>query len=141
MRFKAGRGIGCCSMRRCCWMPPAKGLPSAAASPPLGVRLSPGRPTPNWRNWRRLREPGLRRRSAFPREEEVRTMKHLRQLEDQSVYILREAYKHFNHLAMLWSMGKDSTVRWWLARKAFFGHVPFPLLHVDTSSQLHAIID
>ena len=54
-------------------------------------------------------------------------MKHLRQLEDQSVYILREAYKHFNHLAMLWSMGKDSTVLLWLARKAFLGHVPFPL--------------
>ena len=48
-------------------------------------------------------------------------MKHLRQLEDQSVYILREAYKHFNHLAMLWSMGKDSTVLLWLARKAFLG--------------------
>ena len=63
-------------------------------------------------------------------------MKHLRQLEDQSVYILREAYKHFNNLAMLWSMGKDSTVLLWLARKAFFGHVPFPLLHVDTSYKI-----
>ena len=48
-------------------------------------------------------------------------MRHLRQLEDQSVYILREAYKHFDNLAMLWSMGKDSTVLLWLARKAFFG--------------------
>ncbi len=37
-------------------------------------------------------------------------MQHLRALEDQSVYILREAYKHFDNLAMLWSMGKDSTV-------------------------------
>ncbi len=43
-------------------------------------------------------------------------MNHLRQLEDQSVYILREAYKHFDDLAMLWSMGKDSTVLLWLAR-------------------------
>ena len=51
-------------------------------------------------------------------------MRHIRQLEDQSVYILREAYKHFDHLGMLWSMGKDSTVLLWLARKAFFGHVP-----------------
>jgi sulfate adenylyltransferase subunit 2 len=67
-------------------------------------------------------------------------MKHLRQLEDQSVYILREAYKHFNHLAMLWSMGKDSTVLLWLARKAFFGHVPFPLLHVDTSYKIPAMM-
>ena len=52
-------------------------------------------------------------------------MQHLRALEDQSVYILREAYKHFRDLAMLWSMGKDSTVLLWLARKAFFGHVPW----------------
>src|SRR6476660_4922663 len=68
-------------------------------------------------------------------------MNHLRQLEDQSVYILREAYKHFDHLAMLWSMGKDSTVLLWLARKAFFGHVPFPLLHVDTSYKIPAMIE
>ena len=68
-------------------------------------------------------------------------MQHLRQLEDQSVYILREAYKHFDNLAMLWSMGKDSTVLLWLARKAFFGHVPFPLLHVDTSYKIPAMIE
>ena len=68
-------------------------------------------------------------------------MKHLRQFEDQSVYILREAYKHFDNLAMLWSMGKDSTVLLWLARKAFFGHVPFPLLHVDTSYKIPAMIE
>ena len=68
-------------------------------------------------------------------------MKHLRQLEDQSVYVLREAYKHFDNLAMLWSMGKDSTVLLWLARKAFFGHVPFPLLHVDTSYKIPAMIE
>lgn len=59
-------------------------------------------------------------------------MNHLRQLEDQSVYILREAYNHFDRLAMLWSMGKDSTVLLWLTRKAFFGHVQFPLIHIDT---------
>jgi len=53
-------------------------------------------------------------------------MKHLRALEDQSVYILREAYKNFDDLAMLWSMGKDSMVLLWLARKVFFWHVPFP---------------
>jgi 3''-phosphoadenosine 5''-phosphosulfate sulfotransferase (PAPS reductase)/FAD synthetase and related enzymes len=68
-------------------------------------------------------------------------VQHLRQLEDQSVYILREAYKHFDNLAMLWSMGKDSTVLLWLARKAFFGHVPFPLLHVDTSYKIPAMIE
>ena len=42
---------------------------------------------------------------------------------------------------MLWSMGKDSTVLLWLARKAFFGHVPFPLLHVDTSYKIPAMIE
>jgi sulfate adenylyltransferase subunit 2 len=68
-------------------------------------------------------------------------VQHLRQLEDQSVYILREAYKHFDNLGMLWSMGKDSTVLLWLARKAFFGHVPFPLLHVDTSYKIPAMIE
>ena len=52
-------------------------------------------------------------------------MKHLRQLEDQSVYILREAYKHFDNLAMLWSMGKDSTVLLWLA-KSLFRPCPVP---------------
>jgi sulfate adenylyltransferase subunit 2 len=66
---------------------------------------------------------------------------HLQALEDQSVYILREAYKHFDNLAMLWSMGKDSTVLLWLARKAFFGHVPFPLVHVDTSYKIPAMIE
>lgn len=68
-------------------------------------------------------------------------MKHLRQLEDQSVFILREAYKHFDNLAMLWSMGKDSTVLLWLARKAFFGHVPFPLIHIDTSFKIPEMIE
>ena len=67
--------------------------------------------------------------------------KHLRALEDQSVYILREAYKHFDNLCMLWSMGKDSTVLLWLARKAFFGHVPFPLVHIDTSYKIPAMIE
>src|SRR5215468_8899459 len=67
--------------------------------------------------------------------------RHLRELEDQSVYIFREAYKHFDDLCMLWSMGKDSTVLLWLARKAFFGHVPFPLVHVDTSYKIPAMIE
>ncbi len=67
-------------------------------------------------------------------------MDHLQQLEDQSVYILREAYKHFKSLCMLWSIGKDSTVLLWLARKAFFGHVPFPLVHIDTSYKIPEMI-
>lgn len=58
---------------------------------------------------------------------------HLDGLEDQSIFVLREAYRKFQNLALLWSIGKDSTVLLWLARKAFFGRVPFPLIHIDTS--------
>jgi len=65
---------------------------------------------------------------------------HLDQLEDQSIYILREAYRHFDSLCMLWSIGKDSTVMLWLTRKAFFGHVPFPLVHIDTSYKIPSMI-
>jgi len=67
-------------------------------------------------------------------------MDSLDQLEQQSVYILREAFRHFERLCMLWSIGKDSTVLLWLARKAFFGHVPFPLVHIDTSYKLPEMI-
>lgn len=67
-------------------------------------------------------------------------MDHLDKLEAQSVYIFREAYKDFKQLCMLWSIGKDSTVLLWLARKAFFGHVPFPLVHIDTSFKIPEMI-
>ena len=65
---------------------------------------------------------------------------HLDRLEAQSVYILREAYASFRSLCMLWSIGKDSTVMLWLARKAFYGHVPFPLVHIDTSYKIPEMI-
>src|SRR5689334_20816072 len=64
------------------------------------------------------------------------SMDHLDELENRSVHILREAYASFKNLGMLWSIGKDSTVLLWLARKAFFGHVPFPLIHIDTSFKI-----
>jgi sulfate adenylyltransferase subunit 2 len=67
-------------------------------------------------------------------------MTHLDQLEHRSVHVLREAYAAFKHLCMLWSIGKDSTVLLWLARKAFFGHVPFPLVHIDTSYKIPEMI-
>jgi sulfate adenylyltransferase subunit 2 len=67
-------------------------------------------------------------------------MGHLNELENRSVYILREAYANFKNLGMLWSMGKDSTVLLWLARKAFFGHVPFPLVHIDTHFKIPEMI-
>ena len=50
-------------------------------------------------------------------------MDQLSRLEAKSIHILREAYREFRSLCMLWSIGKDSTVLLWLARKAFFGHV------------------
>lgn len=68
-------------------------------------------------------------------------MNHLDRLESKSVGILREAYANLSNLIMLWSAGKDSTVLLWLTRKAFFGHVPFPLLHVDTGFKMPEIIE
>lgn len=68
-------------------------------------------------------------------------MDHLEKLEAQSVYIFREAYRDFKSLVMLWSIGKDSTVLLWLARKAFFSHVPMPLLHIDTHFKIPEMIE
>jgi sulfate adenylyltransferase subunit 2 len=68
-------------------------------------------------------------------------MDQLDKLESQGVYILREAYREFKQLVMLWSIGKDSTVLLWLARKAFFGHVPIPLMHIDTHNKIPAMIE
>jgi len=59
-------------------------------------------------------------------------MDRLDRLESQSVYIFREAFNRIDNIAMLWSLGKDSNVMVWLAKKAFYGHVPFPVMHVDT---------
>jgi sulfate adenylyltransferase subunit 2 len=67
-------------------------------------------------------------------------MTHLDRLEARSVHLFREAYAAFDRLAMLWSIGKDSTVMLWLARKAFFGHVPFPLVHIDTAFKIPEMI-
>ncbi|HOK94599.1 MAG TPA: sulfate adenylyltransferase subunit CysD [Anaerohalosphaeraceae bacterium] len=67
-------------------------------------------------------------------------MDHLEQLENLSIHILREAYASFKNLCMLWSIGKDSTVLLWLARKAFLGHVPFPLVHIDTHYKIPEMI-
>ncbi|PKP79097.1 MAG: sulfate adenylyltransferase [Alphaproteobacteria bacterium HGW-Alphaproteobacteria-3] len=62
-------------------------------------------------------------------------MDRLDQLESQSIFIFREAFNRIENIAMLWSLGKDSNVMIWLARKAFFGHVPFPVMHVDTEKK------
>lgn len=62
-------------------------------------------------------------------------MARLDDLENQSIYIFREAFNRIENIAMLWSLGKDSNVMIWLARKAFFGHMPFPVMHVDTGKK------
>lgn len=68
-------------------------------------------------------------------------MDHLDRLENLAMHILREAYANFKNMCMLWSIGKDSTVLLWLARKAFFGHVPFPLVHIDTFYKIPEMIE
>ncbi len=55
----------------------------------------------------------------------------LAELEEKSIFILREAHSRFKNVAALWSMGKDSTVMLSIARKAFMGKVPFPVIHID----------
>lgn len=62
--------------------------------------------------------------------------KYLKDLENQSIYILREAFARVDRLSMLWSIGKDSNVLVWLARKAFYGRVPFPVVELDTGMEL-----
>ena len=57
----------------------------------------------------------------------------LSDLENRTIYIVREAYAEFKRPAVLWSTGKDSTTMLWLCRKAFFGKIPFPAIHIDTS--------
>ena len=57
----------------------------------------------------------------------------LNDLENKTIYIVREAYAEFNKPAVLWSTGKDSTTMLWLCRKAFLGKIPFPVIHIDTS--------
>lgn len=60
-------------------------------------------------------------------------MNHLRELEAESIYVIREAAAQFEKPVMLFSGGKDSIVMTYLARKAFYpARIPFPLLHIDT---------
>ena len=66
-------------------------------------------------------------------------MNHLDKLEAQSIFIFREAFHAIDKLAMLWSFGKDSNVMIHLARKAFFGQVPFPLIHCDTELEMEEV--
>jgi sulfate adenylyltransferase subunit 2 len=57
---------------------------------------------------------------------------YLADLEDRSLYIIREVKADFKKPAVLWSTGKDSSAVLWLCKKAFFGKIPFPVIHIDT---------
>ncbi len=71
----------------------------------------------------------------------ARTMTHLKQLEAESIHIIREVVAEFDNPVMMYSIGKDSSVMLHLARKAFFpGNLPFPLLHVDTTWKFQDMI-
>ncbi|MDW3646175.1 MAG: sulfate adenylyltransferase subunit CysD [Bacteroidia bacterium] len=60
-------------------------------------------------------------------------LSHLKQLESEAIYIIRETAAQFERPCLLFSGGKDSITMAWLARKAFFpGKLPFPMMHVDT---------
>jgi sulfate adenylyltransferase subunit 2 len=70
------------------------------------------------------------------------SLTHLKQLEAESIQIIREVAAEFDNPVMLYSIGKDSSVMLHLARKAFFpGKLPFPLLHVDTTWKFKEMIE
>lgn len=69
-------------------------------------------------------------------------MTHLRQLEAESIHIMREVAAEFDNPVMLYSVGKDSAVMLHLAKKAFFpSKIPFPLMHVDTTWKFREMIE
>ncbi|AUD78514.1 sulfate adenylyltransferase subunit CysD [Kangiella profundi] len=70
------------------------------------------------------------------------SLTHLKQLEYESIQIMREVVAEFDKPVMLYSVGKDSSVLLHLARKAFApGKIPFPLLHVDTTWKFREMIE
>lgn len=67
---------------------------------------------------------------------------HLDSLEAESIHILREVASEFARPAMLYSIGKDSSVMLRLAQKAFYpGRIPFPLIHIDTTYKFREMIE
>jgi sulfate adenylyltransferase subunit 2 len=69
-------------------------------------------------------------------------LSHLRQLEAESIHIIREVAAEFDNPVMMYSIGKDSSVMVQLARKAFHpGKLPFPLLHIDTTWKFKEMIE
>ncbi len=70
------------------------------------------------------------------------SLNYLKQLESESIYIIREVMAEFKNSVILYSIGKDSSVMVHLARKAFEpGKIPMPLLHIDTNYKFKEMID
>lgn len=67
--------------------------------------------------------------------------RHIQLLESRTIWLLREAYARVRPLCLLWSVGKDSNALLWLARKAFFGRVPFPVVQLDTGLELDEVYE
>lgn len=85
---------------------------------------------------------GSQRAGALEALETHFQLEHLRMLEAESIFILREAVAEFAKPVMLYSIGKDSSVMLRLAQKAFYpGKIPFPLLHIDTSYKFSEMIE
>lgn len=69
-------------------------------------------------------------------------LSHLKELESESIFVIREVAAQFEKPALLFSGGKDSIVCFHLARKAFFpANIPFPLLHIDTGHNFRETLD
>jgi sulfate adenylyltransferase subunit 2 len=74
--------------------------------------------------------------------EEKYNLSHLKELESESIHIIREVASEFENPVMLYSIGKDSSVMVRLAEKAFYpGKVPFPLMHIDSKWKFREMIE
>ena len=70
------------------------------------------------------------------------SLTHLKELESEAIFIIREVASQFEKPVMLFSGGKDSIIMFHLARKAFFpAKIPFPLMHIDTGHNFPETID
>jgi len=70
------------------------------------------------------------------------SLNHLRDLEAESIFVMREVAAQFDRPALLFSGGKDSIVMFHLAKKAFYpAKVPFPLMHIDTGHNFQEALD
>ena len=70
------------------------------------------------------------------------TLNHLKSLESEAIYVIREAAAQFQNPAILFSGGKDSITVTYLAKKAFFpAPIPFPLVHIDTGHNFQETLD